>query len=223
MRNFPDVESAAEALAQRLALTLNDAITKRGRASIAVSGGRTPRLVFQNLQHQNVSWDRVMITLTDERWVPPDHPESNERLVRTHLLAGHAKAATFVPMYGGESTPKSGRAACEDRLSSLGHRIDAVYLGMGIDGHIASLFPGHEAVNTRNGLCVPVSAPGIRPPRMSLTAGAIMGSRSVFLLFAGAEKHATYQRALQEGPCRDIPLRIIYGETEAPVEVLAAP
>ncbi len=214
---------AAQALAERLAFTLNEAISERGRASIAVSGGRTPRLVFQQMRQHRVSWDRVTVTLTDERWVTPDHADSNERLVRTHLLIGPAKAATFIPMFGGESSPQSGQASCEHRLISIGRPIDAVYLGMGADGHIASLFPGHPAVNIRSGLCVAVSAPEIHPPRMSLTAAAIMGSGRIFLLFAGADKHSTYRRARQERAIQDIPLRLLYGKSQAPVEVLAAP
>ena len=223
MRNFASIELAAQALAERLAFTLNEAISDRGQASIAVSGGRTPRLVFQHMRQHRVPWDRVTVTLTDERWVTPDHAESNEWLVRTHLLIGPANAATFKPMFGGESSPQSGQAACEQRLKSIGSPIDAVYLGMGADGHIASLFPGHPAIKSRSSQCVAVSAPDICPPRMSLTAAAIMGSRRIFLLFAGADKHSTYKKAQQRGPCRDMPLRLLYGKSQAPVEVLAAP
>ena len=223
MQNFASIKLAARALAGRLVVTLNEAISERGRASIAVSGGQTPHLVFQQMRQHRVSWDRVTITLTDERWVSPENAESNERLVRKHLLIGPTKAATFIPMFGGESSPQSGQAACEQRLRSIGMPLDAVYLGMGVDGHIASLFPGHPAVNIRSSLCVAVSAPEIRPPRMSLTAAAIMGSGRIFLLFAGADKHSTYRRAQQEGACRDIPLRLLYGNSQAPVEILAAP
>ncbi len=212
MQNFATIKLAAQALAERVIVTLNEAISKRGKASIAVSGGRTPRLVFQHMRQHRVSWDRVTVTLTDGRWVTPDHAESNEWLVRTHLLIGPAKAATFIPMFGGESSPQSGQAACEHRLISIGRPFDAVYLGMGADGHIASLFPGHSAVNIRSSLCVAVSAPEIRPPRMSPTAAAIMGSGKIFLLFAGADKHSTYRRTRQEGASRGIPLRLLYGK-----------
>lgn len=223
MLNFPSIKLATQALAERVTSTLNEAISERGRASIAVSGGRTPRLVFQHMRQHKVSWDRVIVTLTDERWVTPDRAESNERLVRKHLLIGPAKAATFVPMFGGESSPHSGQAACEQRLSSIGMPLDAVYLGMGADGHIASLFPGHPAVNIRSSLCVAVSAPEIHPPRMSLTGAAIMGAGRIFLLFAGADKLSAYMKAQQEGTCRELPLRILFGKSQAPVEVLAAP
>lgn len=117
-QQFDDMISAAHALADELAIVLRNAIEQRGNALIAVSGGRTPEHVFKRLRQQPLDWQKVTVTLTDERWVPADHPDSNEKLVRTHLLQDAAAAAAFVPLFGGEATPEAGQSACEARLQN---------------------------------------------------------------------------------------------------------
>jgi 6-phosphogluconolactonase len=97
-RHFPSLPDAAHALAGELALTLDHATSARGRALLAVSGGHTPQPVFERLRQLEVDWGRVTLTLTDERWVPPNHPDSNENLVRSWLLRGPA-AAAFIPLF----------------------------------------------------------------------------------------------------------------------------
>jgi 6-phosphogluconolactonase len=222
-RRFDTIESAARALAGDLAGVLRDAVSDRGRALLAVSGGRTPRHVFERLSAARLDWTRVTITLSDERWVPPDHPDSNERLVRAYLMQGEAAAATFIPLFGGEDTPRAGRAACEARLAPLALPFDAVYLGMGGDGHFASLFPGDPAVEVRDGRCVAVPPRGQRVARMSLTAPTVLNARRIFLLFTGADRHATYVEAKQAGSANALPLRLVLRQDTAPVTVLIAP
>lgn len=220
---FPTIEAAARTLAEELAAVLREALFTRGQGLLAVSGGRTPRQVFEHLRQLELDWSRVIVTLTDERWVPADHPESNERLVRDYLLQGAAKAATLVPLFGGEEFPEIGQPACEARLSALMLPFDAVYLGMGGDGHFASLFPGDPAVEVRDSRCVAVPASETRLARMSLTVSAILNAKKIFLLFAGADKHAAYARARRPGSYRDIPLRLILLQTQTPVFVLMTP
>jgi len=222
-RSFPNLTKAAQVLAKELAGMLNSALDTRGHASLAVSGGRTPQTVFSQLRLLPVDWRRVTLTLTDERWVAPDKPESNEQLVRTFLLQGAARAAVFVPLYGGEEEPADGQAACESRLKQIKRPFDAVYLGMGEDGHFASLFPGDEAVFKEDSLCVAVPPAQTRLPRLSLTARTILDSRKIYLLFSGAEKHEIYERAKLEGPAIEMPVRLILHQTQVPVHVLTAP
>lgn len=222
-RAFDSLDAAARALAEELAGTLCKAVSACGRASLAVSGGRTPRHVFRYLKRLNVDWARVTVTLTDERWVSPYHPDSNEGLVRSFLLQGPAKAATFVPIYGGEISPEAGQPACEARLEAMTRPFDAVYLGLGGDGHFASLFPGDAALVVRDRICVAVPGTQTRQPRMSLTASAILDARKLFLLFSGVEKHAVYSKAKRAGPYRKIPLRLILSQQRTPVIVLHAP
>jgi 6-phosphogluconolactonase len=221
--HFTSIEAAADELAGNLASALSDAISARGQALLAVSGGRTPKHVFERLRRHHVEWSRVQVTLTDERWVPVDHPESNERLVRFYLLSGAAESATFISLFGGEESAKEGQSACEVRLRTLTLPFDAVYLGMGSDGHFASLFPGDSALNVNDRLCVAVPATESRLSRISLTVSAILNANRIFLLFSGPDKHYMYSKAKQPGPIEEIPLRLLLSQEQAPLSVLTAP
>lgn len=222
-REFVSVEAAASVLADELAATLRSAIAIRGAATLAVSGGRTPGRVFDRLSVADLDWSRVTVTLTDERWVPPQHPDSNERLVRARLLRGPAARAEFVGLYGGEDTPSAGFAACERRLKELPMPLDAVYLGMGADGHFASLFPRSVALEARTGLCVPVSPSIERAGRMSLTVPMIMAAKRLFLLFSGADKRAAYEESKKRGSYQELPLRLVLTGKRVPLLVLSSP
>lgn len=222
-QSFNEIGDAAAALADDLESVLRGAIDARGGAILAVSGGRTPAAVFQRLAPRDIDWSRVTVTLTDERWVPEAHPDSNAGLVRRHLLQGNAAAARFVPLYGGEAGPEAGQAACNSRLGELPLPIDATYLGMGDDGHFASLFPGEEAVDARDGICVAVPATAGRSGRMSLTAPTLLGSRSIYLLFNGEAKHRCYRQAKQPGSARELPIRLLFDLPPGKLKVLHAP
>ena len=221
-QSFLTLEEAALVLAARLEEDLAEALEKRGEALLAVSGGRTPRMVFERLSRAQLDWGNVTVTLSDERWVAPDHPDSNEKLVRDFLLKGPAAAARFVPLYGGEETPEAGQAGCEARLEKLKLPFDAVYLGMGGDGHFASLFPGDPAVMVTEGRCVAAPATEMRVGRMSLTAPAILEARQIYLLFSGEDKHRKYAEAQRPGDAREVPLRLVMQQSHSPVCVLMA-
>ena len=216
---FPSLIEAAQALATEIEIILQDALKQRGNALLAVSGGRTPKYVFEYLRHADIDWTKVTITLTDERWVPPVHPDSNENLVRTHLLLGSIASATFIPFFGGENSPQLGQKACDARLAKVNLPFDVVYLGMGSDGHIASLFPGEPTVKVKKSLCVPVLAKGQRQPRMSLSEETLLNARKIYLLFSGDDKHATYEKAKTIHSSEDIPLQKILLQKKAPVIV----
>jgi 6-phosphogluconolactonase len=222
-RRFAGIEGAAMALAAELSRTLQEALSMRGRASLVVSGGRTPRHVFQHLRDCDLDWAHTTVTLSDERWVPAGHHDSNEGLVRTQLLTGPAAAATFIPLYGGESTPEAGRAASEARLAAIPRPFDAVYLGLGGDGHIASLFPGDPSLDAKGRLCVAVPGTGARAARLTLAASTILDARQLYLLFSSSEKHAVYGQAKRPGPVGEIPLRLVLSQERTPVTVLCAP
>ena len=219
-RSFTSIESAATSLAEELAACLETAIVRRGCALLAVSGGRTPQYVFSRLRKLNVDWNRVTVTLTDERWVPTDNPNSNAALVQKFLLQGAAAAARFVPMYGGEESPQEGQVACEARLKALLLPFDAVYLGMGEDGHFASLFPNDSAVQVREGICVAVREMPSRMARMSLTLPAILEARNLFILISGYKKLQRYKQAKLPGSSRELPLRQLLTEDHSSLIVL---
>lgn len=219
---FLDADIAANAIVQRISTILSDAIAARGVASIALSGGRSPRPVLEALSQVAIDWDKVVVTLVDERWVAPDHADSNERLVRETLLKGSAAGARFVPMKNEAGDAYAGQAACEAAYAVLPWPIDIVLLGMGEDGHTASLFP--EAKELAEGLSTQALTIAVTPPaaphqRMSMTAKAILSSRHVFLQIGGAAKKVVYDRALEEGPVEALPIRLALGQHQVPVEV----
>ena len=187
LRDFPDQDSLLSTIAEEVAGRLSAAVEERGSASLVVSGGRTPEALFQRLSRAEIPWSKVTVTLADERWVPESDPDSNAALVKRTLLQGRAAEARFLPLYGGEETPEAGQAACEQRLEEIERPFDLVLLGMGEDGHTASLFPGAANLQAAldpegTGLCLPMRAPGAAQPRMTLTLPALLNSRNRLLL-----------------------------------------
>jgi len=220
--DFEKLDDAARALAGELASAITQAVKTRGQALIAVSGGSTPRLVVEHRREMSLDWERVTITLTDERWVPPGHEDSNETLVRSRLLMGAVESSTFVPLYGGQATPELGKKACESRLRALPLPFDAVYLGLGTDGHFASLFPGGQTQDGKT-LCLPIPCAGSRSARMSLSLPALLDARQLMLLYSGSDKHATYLQARKATDAAKIPLSHIFMQNKVPVTVFRAP
>ena len=139
-------ETLARDLADITAARLRAAVSARGAASLVVSGGRTPAPMFRALRACELPWERVTVTLADERWVPADAADSNERMVRAELLQGAAAAARFVGLVNAAPTPEAGRAATDAALRAIPRPFDVVMLGMGNDGHTASLFPDAPAL-----------------------------------------------------------------------------
>ena len=223
---FANPEDLAVALSDNVAEQLRAAITDRGEASLVVSGGSTPQPFFEHLSQQPLPWGQVRVTLADERWVPADHEASNERLVRHHLLVGEAGAATMVGLKSSASTPEEGREACEQTLAQISRPFDVVILGMGGDGHTASLFPDAPELAAGLDAATPETCLAVRPPaaphaRMSLTLRALLDSRRLILHITGEGKQAVYRRALEPGPAEELPIRAVLASGR--VEVWWAP
>ena len=134
-------ESLVADLSQNIAEIINEAIQKNGRASMAVSGGSTPKPLFEELSLLDLDWSKVDLTLVDDRWVDVDHKDSNELLVKTHFIKNYAETVNFVPLKNDEDTAKKGVPLAEEALKNFTMPFDIVILGMGADGHTASLFP----------------------------------------------------------------------------------
>ncbi len=221
-------------LAQRLAawtgLRLHQAIAGRGHAVLAVSGGRSPVPLFHALRAQPLDWSRVSITLVDERCVPPDHPDSNTALVREHLLQQGAAAATFVPWFDDLPATLDDAAlqaladAASQRLATQPWPWDLAILGMGEDGHTASLFPHAGGLSQALHASGPVA--WTRPlnaphARLTLTLPALLATRELVLPLIGPAKLRVYQQArLSEDDT--LPISLVLHQHQTPVQVWLA-
>ncbi|MGB7483086.1 MAG: 6-phosphogluconolactonase [Castellaniella sp.] len=184
--------SQAHDLAAVLTTVLADAVNHYGEACLAVSGGRSPRRLFDVLSRANLPWSRIQIVLVDERCAPASPEDRNETLVRRHLLAGPAAAACFTPpLDGGTPIP-------------VPLRIDALVLGIGTDGHTASLFPEApelpDALNPeRPPAYVFVTPPTAPWRRITFNLAAILAAKRLFITLSGAEKRAVLEQAMHAG------------------------
>lgn len=206
LTEFDSREAASEAAAALIAATLEADLAATGRASLMVSGGSTPKKLFGLLSQADLGWAHVTVGLVDDRWVAPDHPDSNEKLVRTLLLRNKAAAANFLPMKTADARPFEAEA---DRDAAYAPNCKApsfVLLGMGADGHTASWFPGTEElariVSPEEARCVAaVEAPqAVQPLRMTLTGPAVYAAKHALLLVFGAEKRSMLLSAPEADP-----------------------
>lgn len=203
----------AEALALRVAEVLRAAIAERGRALLVVSGGRSPVAFFERLAREHLPWKQVLVSLADERWVPPAHPDSNEALVRRHLLQGLAAEACFIGLYRQATSHEQAAELAEAGLAGL-PPADVLVLGMGDDGHTASLFPASAnlAAALREDCprrLLPMQAPSAPVERLSLTLSALRAARLILLAIQGPSKLETLARALQPGTVEALPIRAL--------------
>ncbi|HCC54532.1 MAG TPA: 6-phosphogluconolactonase [Desulfobulbaceae bacterium] len=227
-RKFKDSVTLVAALAGQVADLLRAGIRERGRASLVVSGGSTPIPVFVALAELKLDWNQVTVALADERWVSPATADSNEHLVRQHLLQNQAATACFVGLKTETLTAVQGEKECENRLAQLPRPFDVLILGLGNDGHTASLFPQAsrlgEALALDSGrLCLALTPPAAPHERMTLTLPALLQSRQIILHLAGPGKRAVYERALANGPVIEMPIRAVLNQTTSPVTVFWAP
>ena len=213
-RSFADKATLATELAEAVADRIRAAITERGAAAIAVSGGSTPGKFFQVLgKTRDIEWDKVIVTLVDERWVDEASDRSNALLVNEKMLQGPAAVARFFPLYSGGEVPDM--KAVEQTnvlLAQLPDRFAAVVLGMGNDGHTASFFPGGDTLEqalSADGPALALEAPGAGEPRITLTLPRLLRTDGLYLHIEGEEKAATLERALGEGPVEDMPVRAV--------------
>lgn len=206
---YPDTEMMALAVAQRLAADLRRALTRRERALFCVPGGTTPGPVFDTLAQLQLEWERIDVVPGDERWVPPDHPRSNAGLLRARLLQGPAAAARLLALDGGEGAaydraPDAGIIARLTERLAPALPIDVALLGMGEDGHVASLFPGAPELASALADDAPplmaITAPGQPEPRLSLTAPVLRQSFVLHVLITGAQKRRVVEEAAGRNP-----------------------
>lgn len=190
-----DSAQLAVAVAERIADTLRQAISVSGAASLALSGGRSPEAYLRLLDQQALDWQRVTLTLVDERWVPASHPDSNVGLLR-RCMPRVMEQVNWLPLYRGDS-PQADAAEADAHLKAL-PALSLCVLGMGVDGHCASLFPGLPGLATllsdqAEQHCAAVFPVG-QSPRLTLTGAALHSADLQLLVICGEDK---YQRLCQ--------------------------
>ena len=201
-QTYPDAVSAAQALAQAVANALQHTLAQQDHAVLAVSGGRSPIAFFEALSQIELDWAKVSITLVDERIVSVQHPDSNTGLVRKYLLCNQAAAATWIPMVSieaDEATLANNEQAVAFALQHY-RQPDVLVLGMGNDGHTASLFP--QAPQFADGVAADYPQPLLHTTpitasheRISMSLKAIEQAAYVYLAIGGAEKQAIFEQA----------------------------
>jgi len=213
IRLSASTEESAGECAMTIAGWLSRAIETRGRASMAVSGGSTPRLLFDALVPLNIEWSLVDLFFVDERCVPPEHEHSNYALALRHLIGPAGVPQARVHRMRGEDDPQQAADSYADEIrTAVGADgiIDVIQCGIGDDGHTASLFPGSTLVGNRSGLCAAVWVEKKQQHRITLLPSALLGARHLCVLAAGADKVEPVRCALRAaGSDLETPARIL--------------
>ncbi|MFT4654674.1 MAG: 6-phosphogluconolactonase [Kangiellaceae bacterium] len=201
LHQFETPNALNNAFAKRIIDSLSEAIAVKGTASLVVSGGSTPKPLFMALSETDFAWNKVFVTLADERWVDANHADSNEKLVRENLLQNKAAAATFVSLTTKHENAQDAEVEISARIDSMGEAFDVIILGMGEDGHTASLFPCSsqiaEGLNLSRKLSAIATQPTTAPhQRMSMSLAKIISAKHVFLHLTGPTKKAVLDDAL---------------------------
>ncbi|PRX08711.1 UNVERIFIED_ORG: 6-phosphogluconolactonase [Martelella mediterranea] len=228
MHKFENGSALAAALAAEVADKLALAIADKGTASIAVSGGSTPKAFFKALSSAPIDWEKVTVTLVDERFVPEDSPRSNHKLVKENLLLGPAAQARFIPLY--QNVENVGEAAeiVTNKVSATSLPFDVVVLGMGTDGHTASFFPGGDTlakaldINTPAGVMA-MHAEGAGEARLTFTFSSLENAGLLILHIEGQEKMDVLNKALEGNDETEMPIRAVLSRASSPVNIYWAP
>ncbi len=219
-----DAQRQAELMADSVAKALRYAVQTHGVASLVVSGGRSPVAFFESLSRRELDWAKIQVSLADERWVSPTDPASNEGLLRRHLLQNAAHAARLIGLYQSADSLEQAADLATAALDQLHQPIDVLVLGMGDDGHTASLFPG--SANLAHALredcperCVAMHAPVAPEARLTMTYPLLACARMQCLAIQGSEKLETLRVALSADPLQ-MPIRAFL---HAPLEIYWCP
>ena len=194
-------EEASAAIAETISNRVSASLATPDGAAIVISGGSTPRRSFEMLSSKDIDWMRLHIVPSDERWVEPSAEDSNERMIRESLLADRGADAQLLTMYSATSSIDDRCRELSEQLQMLPLPFCVSLLGMGEDGHFASLFP--DAANLGKGLqyessdcCMPVSTTASPHPRITLTLSALLNSEEILLLIFGDKKRHVFEQAL---------------------------
>ena len=197
-----------EAAALTIEIALRDAVSERGRASLMVSGGRSPKPLYETLSKAELDWANVSISLVDERWVNPGEAGSNEDFIKENLIQNAASQAKFIGLKTSHGSVSKGLSAAQTRLVDIANPFDVCVLGMGSDGHTASWFPNSKGLaaalssENPNKLCyvdaTGCEGAGAHTDRITLTLNAVLDARKLILFIPGEEKRNVFHAAAEK-------------------------
>lgn len=229
-KEFAAREKLANTLAQRVSAQLAAGIELRGTALLAVSGGSTPPLFLRALSRRQIDWEKVVVTLVDERFVPAGSERSNARLVTLNLLQHEAARARFVELYREAETVEEAADLVRPDVLALKLPFDAVVLGMGTDGHTASFFPDAEQLAEAldpddKAYVMPIHAASASEPRLSLSLAALASARFTAVHIEGLAKKEVLMDALAAPQKMNVvpPIATMIECAAHPVEIYWAP
>ena len=221
---FDSRDAASTALAARMAGLVRAQLVRDGEANFVVGGGTTPGKAFDCLSDYELEWNKVRVALSDERWVPIDHEDSNERLVRNSMLKNAASAGRILSVYEADISADERAVALQSRKPENGFACSMV--GMGGDGHFASLFPDADCLEEglrldNENFYIPVRTSASPHPRISMTLSALLDSDEILLFFFGTEKLAVFDNAHTVD--KTYPITALLEQQETPVCLYWAP
>ncbi len=227
MHNFSSREQLDLRFAEQVAQLLSNAISEKGSASIAVSGGSTPKGFFEALSKKSLAWDKVTITLADERWVDEASDASNTRLVKDNLLQNNAKDAQFFALKVAANLDEQTLAQLNKTASEQVLPFDVLILGMGEDGHTASLFPCSNEIKQALSLDNSDALMSVQPQsaphqRITFTLSALLKSTAIFLHICGENKQQVLDKAIASDDVLVMPIRAFLHATNVTTEVMFA-
>ncbi len=220
---FESRNSLLKALGCDIMQILSNALMERDYASMLLSAGTTPGPLYEALSKEDIDWSKVWLAPTDERWVELDHKDSNEKFITNTLLKNKAKNAHYMSLKSSAETPQLGQKQCRQNIENLPKPYDIVLLGMGEDGHVASLFPQlpdtMDALAPNNDqLCHAIDRPNGQTARMTMTLNNLLTSKRVYLFFYGAKKLAIYEAAKKQRQDQ-LPVSYILHQNNVPISL----
>lgn len=216
---YPDIQSLSQAFAEFAAAALLDTLSRKPQATLVVPGGSTPRHYLPELARCQLPWERITVTLSDERWVDVNNEQSNERLVKHCLMRHLPEEARFVGLKTAHDNPFDAIETVHQRLDRLPLPVSLTVLGLGEDGHIASLFPGMNPDVTSAHHCVAVAPPIAPSLRMSLSLKMLANSERIVLVVTGEGKRRLLNQISQK-PDPGLPIEWLLKKTRMPLTVL---
>jgi len=223
--DYEDADELVEAVAGDVGFIIESALDARGQCLLALPGGKTPLPIYEKLATAKLDWKRVTIIPTDDRIVAITDPLSNVALLAKIFLP---KGARVIPVISDKAPDyRSAGVAADARLQDFPFPPDLVWLGVGADGHTASIFAGPDLDDALNAPkarrmvgIMPDPLPAEAPvPRVTLTKAAILSARTVMLVLTGEEKKKVLERAIKDGASSDVPVGRVLADAEQAIDI----